>query len=147
LDIENWCLKELINEAVINNTDISINIDVDESVRLDCEKTLMIEVFKDIIDNCIQSIQTMPLPESGEITISGTRKSGKCVIEFVDNGIGIPPNRLETIFRPGESTKNKDYNTGMGLSNSKKIVEAHGGNILADSQGSGMGATIVIKLP
>jgi len=149
LDIKNWCLKDLINDALSNDTDVKISISIDESVRLNCEKALMIEVFKDIIDNGIQSIQAEPSQKTGAITITGSRDRarGKCVIMFADNGIGIPLNRLQTIFRPGESTKNKDYNTGMGLANSKKIIDAHGGDIFADSQGIGKGATIVIKLP
>ena len=147
LDIKNWRLIDLINEAFVFDMGIRVSIDVDEGVHLNCEKALMIEVFKDIIDNAVQSIQAKPLPGNGEITITAERSCEKCVIRFEDNGIGIAPDRIHTIFIPGESTKNKDYNTGMGLANSKKIVNAHGGNIFADSQGDGKGATIVIKMP
>jgi len=147
LDIKSWCLNDLINEALVFDTDIRISINIDEGVCLNCEKALMIEVFKDIIDNALQSIQAKPLPEEGEVTVTGKIDDGKCVIRFEDNGVGIAPNRIRTVFAPGESTKNKDYNTGMGLANSRKIVSAHGGVIFADSRGDGKGAAIVIKIP
>lgn len=70
------------------------------------------------------------------------------VIEVIDQGFGIPDQALERIFEPFEriSLENNITGLGMGLYISKKIVEAHGGNIKVESQ-LGVGSTFRVSLP
>jgi PAS domain S-box-containing protein len=65
---------------------------------------------------------------------------------FRDNGIGIAPEKIQAIFRPGY-TSDKNKGTGFGLPIVQKIVEAHGGKIWAESEGEKKGAAFFIKLP
>ena len=60
------------------------------------------------------------------------------------NGPGIDPETLSKIFRPFYPSK--DHGTGLGLAISKKVVDAHGGSIEANSQ-PGAGAEFTITIP
>ncbi len=68
------------------------------------------------------------------------------VIFIRDNGLGIERNNLIEIFNPG-FVVNKDKGTGFGLAIVRKIMEAHGGEIWADSQGLNKGTTFYLRLP
>ena len=67
-------------------------------------------------------------------------------IEIQDDGGGIPSSVLPKIFDPFFTTKPIGEGTGMGLSISYKIIEAHGGKILVDTE-KGIGTTFSILLP
>lgn len=66
------------------------------------------------------------------------------MIEVEDNGIGIRPDDLRAIFRPGVSTK--EDGSGLGLHSAAIFVERSGGRIQAMSEGVGHGATMRIEL-
>lgn len=68
------------------------------------------------------------------------------VIEVVDNGRGIPEDRLEQIFDPFFTTKDPGEGTGLGLSICARLVEGMGGSIDAENRPGG-GARFVIRLP
>ncbi len=68
------------------------------------------------------------------ITLSTCQDSARHVIlEVSDNGVGIPPDKLELIFEPFFTTRAKGEGTGLGLSISNKIIEEHNGRIEVDS--------------
>ena len=145
LNMKFWNLCGLIKQAM--RTDVRINITINERICLKCDAALMIEAFKDIIDNSVQAIHANYEQKEGEISIIGTIDANKCIIRVKDNGIGIKSNKLKDIFNPGVSTKNKEYNSGMGLANCEKTVTEHGGYIYATSEGIGKGATVIIAFP
>ena len=62
----------------------------------------------------------------------------------IDNGVGIPPERLAMIFEPYFSTK--EDGTGLGLAISLRIVEEHGGTLTAESKVN-QGSTFMVRLP
>jgi PAS domain S-box-containing protein len=102
------------------------------------------QVFTNLLVNSIQYAN--PENEKVVIKISVEKKDGKIFIKFSDNGIGIRTESLEKIFAPGY-TKGSVKGTGFGLAIVKKIIEAHGGKIWAESSGRKMGATFCIELP
>jgi len=63
----------------------------------------------------------------------------------VDNGCGIPPDKLPDIFRPFISTKGS-RGTGLGLPVSRKILREHGGDLMAQSQ-PGKQTKFILRLP
>ena len=77
------------------------------------------------------------------------------VVAVEDNGPGIPPNKLEAIFERFYSERPQDEkfgtHSGLGLSISKQIAEAHGGTLTAanrvDEQGNVIGARFTLSLP
>ena len=83
--------------------------------------------------------------EHGDITIKTVCDAGRVVLSVVDNGSGMSDAFVaESLFRPFQSTK-KD-GMGIGLFQSKMIVEAHGGRIDVRSE-EGSGTTFDVVLP
>jgi signal transduction histidine kinase len=90
--------------------------------------------------------------EQGGITIGANQKDDKVLIEVRDTGIGIPPDKLESIFEAfsqvDTSTTRKAGGTGLGLPISRKLVEMHGGRLWAESAGKKSEGTILyLELP
>ena len=103
------------------------------------------QVMENIIGNAIK--QTSPNLREIIITLKALAKTIQ--IEVRDNGAGIAKENLKKIFKQFISI-NTDYSvtgTGLGLFISRRIVEAHGGSINAQSEGVGKGSTFVIDLP
>ena len=80
----------------------------------------------------------------GKVTLVVEEKAGRIVIKIGDNGVGIPPENMDDLFRPFQSSK--DTGLGLGLVFCKNAVEAHGGNILVESE-VGKGTTFTIIIP
>jgi PAS domain S-box-containing protein len=70
-----------------------------------------------------------------------------CLIAFTDNGLGIPPDKLEIVFRPFHRLHGTEIEgSGIGLACVKKLLERLGGSIVAESDGA-TGTTFLISLP
>jgi signal transduction histidine kinase/CheY-like chemotaxis protein len=89
-------------------------------------------------------------PAGGEIAVRTTNATGRIRIEVRDNGIGIDPKILPSVFGAfvqGEGvSEHTSRGLGLGMSISKTIVELHGGTIRAESAGVGAGATFTVEL-
>jgi PAS domain S-box-containing protein len=107
--------------------------------EISCDPDKLKQVFMNIIANGIQAMD-----EGGSITISTTNLPDAVEIRIRDEGIGIERENLHRLFEPFYTTRDKG--SGLGLAISYKIVEAHRGDIWADSR-PGEGATFVIRLP
>ncbi len=116
----------------------------DVLIRADYAKMLL--VMNNLINNAVRFT-----PSGGQIDIrvSGTKR--KVGIEVRDTGPGIPPDRLEDVFREFYQVENHLTRhvggMGLGLAITKGIVEAHGGRIWAENQPQGHGAVFKILLP
>lgn len=108
-------------------------------VKADRDKVL--QVLNNIILNAISFS-----PEKGALTISFyyCRKSTTVRFNIGDEGPGIPQENLEKIFTPFFTTRQDG--TGLGLTISKKIIEMHGGTIIARNKMAG-GAVFSITMP
>ena len=141
-------LNLLIQELCEEHTDLSpthtIHIDVDrlpKTVLLD--KKLITLVISNLLSNAVKFTRENP-----EIIVRGWTENGQVILEFQDNGIGIPPNELEKIFDRYYRTTiaSGTPGTGIGLSLAKDLTELHGGKIAVDSK-MGQGTKFVISLP
>jgi signal transduction histidine kinase len=81
---------------------------------------------------------------AGEVTIRSRCKDGQVQVSVSDTGTGIPEGKLNQIFDSFFTTK--VAGTGMGLSISRTIIEAHGGRLWAENN-DGRGATFHFTLP
>lgn len=103
------------------------------------------QVLRNLIDNALSFS-----PPDGTITIKAARQRDRVVIEVMDEGPGIPEDKLEAIFerfyseRPSLEMFGK--HSGLGLSISRKIISAHKGDIYAANRPEG-GAMFTISLP
>ncbi|HMH50457.1 MAG TPA: XrtA/PEP-CTERM system histidine kinase PrsK [Candidatus Acidoferrum sp.] len=97
-------------------------------------------VIQNLLTNAIQSIR-----DEGTISLSTHQREGKTYITVADTGCGMSEDFIRTsLFAPFRSTKTHGW--GIGLYQSKAIIEAHGGLIEVDSS-PGRGSTFVITLP
>jgi|GEM_PF-2352501 len=104
--------------------------------------------IKQIILNLVSN--ACKLTDEGEITIRGELDSGGLLtVSIVDTGPGIADDEIEMIFEPFEQTQvgsSKASGTGLGLPISKKLVEAHGGEMIIISE-LGKGSTFGFSMP
>lgn len=103
------------------------------------DKVKLEEVLLNLLRNAKDAVG-----ENGAITLSAQRKKDMLIILCKDNGCGIPADKINTIFTPFVTSK--EDGTGLGLSLSKRIIEAHNGTISVDSAPT-KGTTFTIKLP
>ena len=111
-----------------------------ELPRVKGDKNQLMQVLTNIILNAEQAMS-----DKGLLKISTQEKRGKIKIEIADNGVGIAPENMENLFRAFFTTKG-GQGTGLGLSVSRNIVQAHGGAIRVKSA-LGKGTTFIISLP
>jgi two-component system sensor histidine kinase ChvG len=108
------------------------------------------QVFRNLIDNA-RSFS----PPGGQVHVALARAGGEIMVTVEDQGSGIPPDNLETVFERFYTSRPRGAvfggNSGLGLSIARQIVEAHGGTILAENlrDGSGQvrGARFRVCLP
>lgn len=90
-------------------------------------------------------------PQGGKITLNGETGSGVVTLSVRDNGEGLEPGQLFAVFdrfyRADRSRSRKTGGTGLGLAIVKAIVEAHGGQVEAQSADKGQGSIFTIRLP
>ncbi len=141
-DILDECTALLSDKLEDANIKVICNKAVEvRKIPLDFAK--MEEVFLNIMINSIDA-----MPRGGEIDISVSEDQGSdesvILVEIRDNGLGIASNQLPMIFEPFFSTKTEGV--GLGLSNVKKIIEAHRGAIEVESR-INCGTSFKITLP
>jgi PAS domain S-box-containing protein len=88
-------------------------------------------------------------PQGGTIKLSVKDEEDIVEVQVSDTGIGINKEDLQRVFEPFATIQKPTYiqGTGLGLSVTKGLVEAHGGRIWAESEGEGKGATFTFTLP
>jgi signal transduction histidine kinase len=110
-------------------------------------KSLLCRVDSDMLKQVVLNLfinAQQAMPDGGELIVRTDAQDAEAVIEISDTGPGISPQKLDKIFdayyttRPGGS--------GLGLPTARKIIEAHGGSIDANSQ-PGKGTSFTIQLP
>ncbi len=88
----------------------------------------------------------------GQITIASAKEGQDTVaIQVVDDGTGIPPERIPEMFelfaQGDRSIARSEGGLGIGLTLVRNIVELHGGSVVAHSDGKGQGSTFTVRLP
>ncbi|MEZ6105705.1 MAG: ATP-binding protein [Pirellulaceae bacterium] len=104
------------------------------AIRFDSEG-----IHRAVLNLVTNAIDTCSSVEAGRIQVSTEWDPGesRAIVVVSDNGEGIPPEDLERIFRPFESTKG-NRGTGLGLPATRKIAREHGGDVeVSSTVGSG----------
>ncbi len=90
-------------------------------------------------------------PPNGTIQLSLVKEDEEAVLRVRDNGTGIPPEMLESIFdmfvQSDNTLSRSQGGMGLGLTLVKKLVEMHGGRVTAQSPGLGQGSDFIVRLP
>lgn len=112
---------------------VVVTIDVvPESLTVHADRQLLDQVLVNLVKNAADALTGVEVPE---LSLSAKLDFGKVVISVTDNGSGIAAAALDQIFIPFFTTKRDG--SGIGLSLSRQIMTAHGGEIVVESDGNG----------
>ena len=151
-NFQKYPLEGLVYDIVrmFNEIETSITIELKTetaSCELYFDPYLIRQVLINLIKNAMESIQKAKR-RRGRILVQLNKQSlnGRqyAQIAVTDNGGGIPPEKIRSIFQPFFSTK--ESSLGMGLSISQKIVQQHNGVLTVESK-VGKGSTFRLLLP
>jgi len=142
-------IAEIIEE--VSDTSAAIAKEVEGRVQVvpgpaDCmvlgDSLQIFRALQNLVSNAIQAF-----PDSGGLVKVGWSCEGdRVTIDVQDNGCGIPPDKLESIFNPYFTTKEASGGMGIGLFITKKVIENHAGTITITNAPQG-GAVACVDLP
>lgn len=142
-------LVDVVEEAVFahdeaaqqEGKDIEMELPSEPS-RFEGDRDLLLRAFENLIVNSLKYSGA-----DGRLCVRLEKHPSMYVIQFIDNGEGIPPEYLpDRIFEPLVRARSQESGSGLGLAIARKIVEMHSGTITAQSK-LGSGTTMTIRLP
>lgn len=117
-----------------------------EQIYIKGDLTRLAQVISNLLNNAAKYTE-----EGGKIELSAERNGGKIIIRVKDNGVGIPANALPHIFdlfsQADRSLDRSQGGLGIGLTLVKSLVEMHGGQVEAHSEGFNQGSEFIVHLP
>jgi PAS domain S-box-containing protein len=117
-----------------------------EPIYLNADRARLAQVFSNLLNN--SSKYTKP---NGAISVVAKQVGAEVLVTVKDNGAGIPPDKLSTIFdmfmQVDKSAERSQSGLGIGLTLVKRLTEMHGGTIEARSAGEGKGSEFIVRLP
>jgi len=135
-------LKQLMEDTmstIIVPENIQANLTVKGDPAVTTDPALMLRVMANLVTNAIQA-----MPDGGKMTVTYERTQTAFSIIVKDTGVGIVPEDLPNIFTPFFTKKAKGQ--GLGLAVCKRLVEAQGGTISAESK-LGQGSAFTVTIP
>lgn len=125
---------------------ISLELDIASPLpTVEVDPTRITQVLTNILDNALRHT-----PEGGSIVLSANQAGDHVELAIQDSGPGLPREDLERIFerlyRADSSRQREDGGSGLGLAIAKSIVQAHGGQLSAESD-AGQGLRVIVALP
>jgi signal transduction histidine kinase len=127
------------------NRKLAVSAETGQELLVSADEGEMKQVVLNLTINALEAVP----PRQGEVRIEVGRENGWVELRVSDNGRGMSPETLEHVFEPffTEKRGSPKPGTGLGLSITHAIVESHGGRIVAQSPGVGMGSRFVVQLP
>jgi len=115
-------------------------------IVVDGDLTRLTQVVANLLNNAAKYT-----PAGGRITLATLRDGDDAVIRVSDTGIGIPADRLPEVFemfaQVERSSARAQGGLGIGLALVRRLVEMHGGSVVAQSAGPGQGSRFEVRLP
>lgn len=129
----------LVSQTVARSmVDIEIKL-ADDLPAIQCDAEQIKQVLLNLLLNAVQA-----MPEGGTVIVTATEESGLIAIRIQDNGPGIKPSDVDSIYDPFFMTRTNG--TGLGLAVAYQIVQQDGGDLLLE-QNSASGARFAMLLP
>jgi signal transduction histidine kinase len=146
LHLQNVDLAALAAQAAAHHAALPgaerVQVEIADGVRAHADPERLTHVLGNVIENAIK------FSDEGPITVAGSAVNDMVELTVTDAGVGIEEERLASVFSgPGPTgQKATPSGTGLGLYLSKRLVEAHGGQITVASE-PGKGSTFMVTLP
>ncbi len=134
--------KRLVDNSLstlVVPSNIQVINEVSEEFSLSVDYGKIERVFSNLIKNALDA-----MPNGGKLKITSKQVNGQVEVDFSDTGVGMSKDVLEKLWTPFFTTKAKGM--GVGLSISKRIIDAHEGRIIVRSV-EGEGTCFAVFLP
>jgi PAS domain S-box-containing protein len=153
LDLRPVDVAELVSQAVASHrpsaearqVTLSLQVGPQPKIVL-ADPTRLQQVLWNLLGNAVKFT-----PERGHVWVSARRRGDRLEIAVQDDGEGIAPEFLDQIFsrfrQADSSSARRHGGLGLGLAIVKQLVDLHGGEVRAESDGPGRGATFTVTLP
>ncbi|MEM2099008.1 MAG: PAS domain S-box protein [Candidatus Bathyarchaeia archaeon] len=139
----NRCTPKALLKEALSLVHIPSKIKLIDETRneplFQADNAKMVRVFANIIKNAVEA-----MPEGGILHVKSTKANDNVEISFTDTGIGISKETLPKLFSPLVTTKAQGM--GFGLAICKRIIDAHGGTIIVQTE-EGKGSTFTVTIP
>jgi PAS domain S-box-containing protein len=130
--------------AEAKGIDVSCDVQFTGTVLGDSDR--LQQVLWNLLANAIKFT-----PPGGRVQVTLTRVGPQAVLTVTDTGEGMPADLVPIVFdrfTQGDASVTRPHGgLGLGLSIVRHIVESHGGDVQAESEGPGQGSTFVVRLP
>ncbi|MGX1317846.1 signal transduction histidine kinase [Bradyrhizobium sp. USDA 377] len=134
------------NQPLAVNKQQAIGVTAPPNIVTMCDTDRIREAIDNLISNAIKYS-----PIGGKIGVAVVHEGGETIVRVSDEGAGLSPEDLGRLFGRFQRLSAKptagESSTGLGLSIVKRIIDMHGGEVTADSDGPGKGSTFTITLP
>ena len=110
--------------------------------RVVADRQRLVQVLNNLLANAARHA-----PETSPIRITAVRDGVHVAVSVSDEGQGVAPERLPSLFRKYADDNARGGAGGLGLAICKGLVEAHGGRIHAESGGVGLGTRVTFTIP
>lgn len=134
------------NQPLAVNKQQAIRVTAPPNIVTMCDTDRIREAIDNLISNAIKYS-----PIGGKIDVAVSHEGGDTIVRVSDEGAGLSPEDLGRLFGRFQRLSAKptagESSTGLGLSIVKRIIDMHGGEVTADSDGPGKGSTFTITLP
>ncbi|MCK1756842.1 DUF3369 domain-containing protein [Bradyrhizobium sp. 137] len=134
------------NQPLAVNKQQTISVAAPPNIVTMCDTDRIREAIDNLISNAIKYS-----PIGGKITVAVTHEGTETTVRVSDEGAGLSPEDLGRLFGRFQRLSAKptagESSTGLGLSIVKRIIDMHGGEVTANSDGPGKGSTFTITLP
>jgi signal transduction histidine kinase len=140
-------VNELLNDVVAllepkYEGKVKVEMDLHTVPPLVCRPQQLSAVFSNLMGNAIEATNG-----DGRVIVSSRKKDSAVEVSFADNGRGLAPQEIETIFDPGFKVAHGRVSTGnWSMFSSRQIVREHGGEIHIESE-RGKGTCVKVVLP
>ena len=122
---------------------LELKLELEELGMVWCSPRWLRQVVENYLSNAARYTQ-----KGGHIIVGGRREEHGVTVWVKDDGRGIDQKELENIFKPFYRTGERvEGSTGLGLSIVGTVVEAHGGEAWAESEGEGKGSCFFFEIP
>ncbi|MDQ3273386.1 MAG: ATP-binding protein, partial [Pseudomonadota bacterium] len=117
-----------------------------EQLSLHADRTRLTQAFMNLLNNAAKYMD-----RGGRIEVKARQVDDALVVTVKDSGIGIAADRLQSVFelfsQVETALSRSRGGLGVGLSLTRRLVEMHGGTVLARSEGPGLGSEFEVRLP
>lgn len=142
-------LNSLIGEAVLATQPVAeskglrLRSKLGDDCRINADRGRMRQIIGNLLSNSMKFT-----PSGGLIEVSSSCTDGLACIVVRDSGRGIEPALLPHVFERFRQAKSAEQGgLGLGLNIVRSLVEMHGGDVRAESDGAGKGAAFTVRLP